>query len=100
LPENAVDRRPGSGYGLAMVEQCRYRVCPHRNVAAAYERFFRPTGTEVVFFYLDYGMQRCLAFAGIACDHAAALALSTARMTARLLAQSPLLVPRAGVEPA
>jgi hypothetical protein len=84
-----------------MVEQVQYRVCPHRNVAAAYERFFRPSGSRLVFFYLDCGVQRCVAFAGSALEHAAASTLSAARTAARLVEERYLqLVPRAGVEPA
>jgi hypothetical protein len=98
-----------SEYGFAMAEQTQYRVCPHRNVAAAYERFFRPSGSELVFFYFDWGMQRSFAVAGSALLRVVALTLSMATFTRRLLEESvrawaapyrAQLVPRAGVEPA
>ena len=41
-----------------MYEEIRYRVCPYRNVAAAYQRFLGPDSGGIERFFPDGRMQR------------------------------------------
>ena len=71
-----------------MADQVQFRVCPRRNVAAAYERFFRPSGSQLVSFYFDCGVRRGLTIAGVTLDRVVALARSIAAATACLAEES------------